>query len=105
MLGADIRVFDRHPYRRVRRAEDCPCRRAATRVLIYGDGDTDETFHSKIVLADRSDAYVGSANLLNRSKGLNLECGLMVEGPVVASISTLVNAVLATFDLGGAIPR
>ncbi|MBD9508014.1 hypothetical protein IB277_14370 [Ensifer sp. ENS07] len=85
--------------------DEVALRKAATRVLIYGDGDTDETFHSKIVLADGSDAYVGSANLLNRSKGLNLECGLMVEGPVVASISTLVNAVLATFDLDGAIPR
>lgn len=77
-------------------------RKVATRVLVYGDGDTDETFHSKIVLADGSDAYVGSANLLNRSKAANLECGLMVEGPVVASISTLVDAVLGTFEVHSA---
>ncbi|MDM9621113.1 phospholipase D-like domain-containing protein [Rhizobium sp. S96] len=64
----------------------------------YGEGDTDETFHSKIVLADGSEAYVGSANFLWRSKKANLECGLLVDGPVVASIAILVEAVLATFE-------
>ncbi|MBD9522789.1 hypothetical protein IB262_23110 [Ensifer sp. ENS02] len=82
--------------------DEAALRKAATRVLVYGDSETDETFHSKIVLADGSDAYVGSANFLNRSKGANLECGLLVEGPVVASITTLVEAVLQTFEAVGA---
>ncbi|MBY5591660.1 hypothetical protein HFO49_30080 [Rhizobium leguminosarum] len=78
-------------------------RSSATQILIYGGGGTDETFHSKIVLADGSDAYVGSANLLSRSKMANLECGLIVEGQVVSSIAILVEAILETFTvIGGA---
>ncbi|MCF3638863.1 phospholipase D-like domain-containing protein [Rhizobium sp. TRM95111] len=74
-------------------------RERATRICCYGGGETDETFHAKMVLADGSHAYVGSANFLSRSKMANLECGLMVEGPVVTSIATLMEAVLETFDL------
>jgi hypothetical protein len=48
-----------------------------------------ETLHAKIVLADGSAAYVGSANVLRRSKAHNLECGLLVEGEVVISITIL----------------
>lgn len=73
----------------------------STNIRFYGGGDTDETFHSKIVLADGSDAYVGSANFLWRSKKANLECGLLVDGPVVSSIAILVDAVLGTFELVG----
>ncbi|WP_420417533.1 phospholipase D-like domain-containing protein [Pacificispira sp.] len=40
----------------------------------------EETFHAKIVLADGVAAYVGSANLLRRSKVTNLECGMLIEG-------------------------
>lgn len=73
-------------------------RATATQLHYYsGEGEIDETFHSKVVLADSVAAYVGSANLLNRSKSLNLECGLLVEGAVVTSISTFVDAVLETF--------
>lgn len=73
---------------------------AATQIHYYsGEGEVDETFHSKVVLADSVAAYVGSANLLNRSKSLNLECGLLVEGAVVTSISTFVEAVIETFRL------
>ncbi len=39
-----------------------------------------ETFHAKVVLADGICAYVGSANLLRRSRHSNLECGML--GPV-----------------------
>lgn len=70
---------------------------SATDIHFYGGGETDETFHSKIVLADGSDAYVGSANFLWRSKSANLECGLLVDGPVVSSIAVLVEAVMSTF--------
>jgi len=60
--------------------------------------EADETFHAKIVLADGVAAYVGSANLLRRSKGINLECGMLVEGPAVRAIKLVVDAVLKTFE-------
>jgi phosphatidylserine/phosphatidylglycerophosphate/cardiolipin synthase-like enzyme len=93
--------------RDVRQLEDCggagvALQRAATRLLDYsGSGNataTDETFHAKIVLADGVAAYVGSANLLRRSKELNLECGVLIEGPAVGAIKVVVDAVLATFE-------
>lgn len=73
-------------------------RRVATRIVDYGGRPTDETFHAKIVLADGVAAYVGSANLLHRSKEVNLECGMLVEGPAVQAIKVVVDAVLSTFD-------
>lgn len=69
-------------------------RKATTRIVDYWGGDlTQETFHAKIVLADGVAAYVGSANLLRRSKVANLECGMLVEGPAVQAVKVLVDAV------------
>lgn len=69
-------------------------KRAATRIIDYGGGDlSQETFHAKIVLADGVAAYVGSANLLKRSKAANLECGMLIEGPAVHAVKVLVDAV------------
>jgi hypothetical protein len=93
--------------REVRQLDDCGAageklKRAVTRVLDYGGSGgvtgSDETFHAKIVLADGVAAYVGSANLLRRSKESNLECGMLIEGPAVQSIKVVVDAVLATFE-------
>ncbi|MEL6964320.1 MAG: phospholipase D-like domain-containing protein [Pseudomonadota bacterium] len=68
----------------------------ATHILDYGGADlTNETFHAKVVLADGVAAYVGSANMLRRSKSVNLECGMLVEGPAVGAIKMLVDAVAA----------
>jgi hypothetical protein len=53
-----------------------------------------ETFHAKVVLADGVCAYVGSANLLRRSRHSNLECGILVEGPGALAVSVLVDTVL-----------
>ena len=65
-----------------------------TRIIDYGGADSaNETFHAKIVLADGVAAYVGSANLLRRSKSTNLECGMLVEGPAVAAVKVLLDAV------------
>lgn len=70
-------------------------RDAATRVIDYGGADlAEETFHAKIVLADGIGAYVGSANLLRRSKAENLECGMLIEGPAVHAVKVLVDAVM-----------
>jgi phosphatidylserine/phosphatidylglycerophosphate/cardiolipin synthase-like enzyme len=70
--------------------------RAATRIIDYGGADlSQETFHAKIVLADGVAAYVGSANLLRRSKAANLECGMLVEGPAVQAVKVLLDAVIS----------
>ena len=68
--------------------------KAITRIIDYGGGGiSQETFHSKILLADGVAAYVGSANLLRRSKAANLECGMLVEGPAVHAVKVLIDAV------------
>jgi phosphatidylserine/phosphatidylglycerophosphate/cardiolipin synthase-like enzyme len=72
----------------------------ATRIVDYGGADlANETFHAKIVLADGVGAYVGSANLLRRSKSTNLECGMLVEGPAVGAVKLLLDAVTACAGL------
>jgi hypothetical protein len=53
-----------------------------------------ETFHAKVVVADDTLAYVGSANLLNSSEGLSLETGLLVGGAAAVQVARLVDAVL-----------
>ena len=53
-----------------------------------------ETFHAKLVVADDTLAYVGSANLLSSSEGVSLEAGLLVEGGAAAQVARLVDAVL-----------
>ncbi len=68
---------------------------SVTQIIDYGGADlAEETFHAKIVLADGVAAYVGSANLLHRSKAGNLECGMLVEGPAVHAVKVLVDAVI-----------
>lgn len=53
-----------------------------------------ETFHAKIVMADSSAAYVGSANMLQSSLELALECGFIIEGPAVRQVADVVDAIL-----------
>lgn len=53
-----------------------------------------ETFHAKIVLADQVAAYVGSANFLRSSKGLSLECGVLLEGQAVKQVHDVVQSML-----------
>jgi len=60
-----------------------------------------ETFHAKIVLADASVAYVGSANMLHSSQEVALECGFIVEGPAVFQVVDVVNAVLGVARKAG----
>jgi phosphatidylserine/phosphatidylglycerophosphate/cardiolipin synthase-like enzyme len=59
-----------------------------------------ETFHAKIVMADASVAYVGSANLLESSMEVALECGFIIEGPAVAQVADVVAAILRTARAG-----
>ena len=53
-----------------------------------------ETFHAKLVVADETLSYVGSANLLSSSEGLCLETGFLVEGAAASDVARLVDAVL-----------
>jgi hypothetical protein len=53
-----------------------------------------ETFHAKLIVADDTLAYVGSANLLHSSEGVSLETGLLVEGSAAVQVARLVDAVL-----------
>lgn len=52
-----------------------------------------ETFHAKIVLADSDKAYVGSSNMTLSSRDISMECGVIVEGPGVKPVATLVDAI------------
>jgi phosphatidylserine/phosphatidylglycerophosphate/cardiolipin synthase-like enzyme len=54
-----------------------------------------ETFHAKVVLADRHCAYVGSANMNQWSFKYSLELGLMVSGSAAAQIADIVDAVIS----------
>lgn len=53
-----------------------------------------ETFHAKIVMSDGSAAYVGSANLMESSQEVALECGFIIEGPAVTQVADVVEAIL-----------
>ena len=54
-----------------------------------------ETFHAKILLADGDKAYVGSANMTRWSRDFSMECGVILRGPSVKPVATLVDAILA----------
>src|ERR1019366_7863736 len=53
-----------------------------------------ESFHAKIVLADQVAAYVGSVNLLQSSKEIMLECGVLLEGRPVRDVYDVVQTML-----------
>ncbi len=49
--------------------------------------------HAKALIADKKEAYVGSANFTNYSLKEAIEIGLIVRGPVVKNLSEFFNAV------------
>lgn len=53
-----------------------------------------ETFHAKILIADDSLAYVGSANMLGSGDGTSLEAGVLIDGRAAAQVARLVEAIL-----------
>jgi phosphatidylserine/phosphatidylglycerophosphate/cardiolipin synthase-like enzyme len=53
-----------------------------------------ETFHAKIVVADDTVAYVGSANVLGSGDGTSLEAGVLVDGRGAAQAARLVDGIL-----------
>jgi phosphatidylserine/phosphatidylglycerophosphate/cardiolipin synthase-like enzyme len=54
-----------------------------------------ETFHAKILLADSDKAYVGSANMNRPSRDFSMECGVIICGPCVKPVATLVDAMMS----------
>jgi len=52
-----------------------------------------ETFHAKVVLADASDVYVGSSNMLKWSFDYSMELGLAVSGRAANRIADIMDAV------------
>lgn len=53
-----------------------------------------ETFHAKVVLADRSTAYVGSSNMNKASKERSMEMGLVVQGRAAQQISRVLESIM-----------
>jgi phosphatidylserine/phosphatidylglycerophosphate/cardiolipin synthase-like enzyme len=53
-----------------------------------------ETFHAKILLADGDKAYVGSANMTRWSRDFSMECCVILRGPSVRPVATLVDAMV-----------
>ena len=60
-----------------------------------------ETFHAKILLADDNRAYIGSANMNRWSRDVSMECGVIITGPCVRPVSTLVDAMISVAEAHG----
>ena len=60
------------------------------------EGAGRETFHAKVVLCDRSVAYLGSSNLTAASLEHSMEMGVVLQGSAAASVAEVVDAVLAS---------
>ena len=57
------------------------------------DATGNETFHAKVVLADRASAYVGSSNMHKWSFEYSLELGIHVQGKAASKVADVVGAV------------
>jgi len=73
---------------------------AARRVSVFNysiprdGGGGRETFHAKVILADRDSAYVGSANLTAASRDYSMEMGVVLHGKAARQISAVLDAVI-----------
>lgn len=70
-----------------------------TTLYEYVDTETWETFHAKIVLADKKAAYVGTANATGPGFLQNLEVGVIFRDETVADLNTLVTSLLQSAHL------
>jgi phosphatidylserine/phosphatidylglycerophosphate/cardiolipin synthase-like enzyme len=57
-----------------------------------------ETFHAKIIIADASKAYIGSANMNRSSRDFSMECGVIISGPCVKPVAALVETIISIAD-------
>lgn len=60
-----------------------------------GDGGR-ETFHAKVILCDRSVAYLGSSNMTAASLEHSKEMGVVLQGRAAVDVAEVIDAVLAT---------
>lgn len=67
--------------------------------MVVKDGGRYETFHSKAILADNRQAYVGSANMLNSSLSISLEMGFLVTGDAAAMLGRFIDSIIARLTL------
>lgn len=58
------------------------------------NGVSRETFHAKVVLCDRSAAYLGSSNMTEASLDYSMEMGVLMTGRAAAQVADVVDAVL-----------
>ncbi len=71
-------------------------RKLGVRVMDYRlerDGGGFETFHAKVVLADRNWAYVGSTNMNQWSLAYSMELGVSLKGRAAGRIARVIDAV------------
>lgn len=57
-----------------------------------------ESFHAKILLADRHTALVGSSNMTKWSMRYSLELGIKVRGPAANRVADIIDAMLASCE-------
>jgi phosphatidylserine/phosphatidylglycerophosphate/cardiolipin synthase-like enzyme len=57
-----------------------------------------ETFHAKVLLADHNHAYIGSANMNRWSRDISMECGVIINGPCVRPVATLIDAMISVAE-------
>jgi phosphatidylserine/phosphatidylglycerophosphate/cardiolipin synthase-like enzyme len=62
--------------------------------LTRPNGTGRETFHAKVVLCDRSSAYLGSSNMTEASLEYSMEMGIVMTGRAAAQVADVVGAVL-----------
>jgi len=60
------------------------------------EGGGRETFHAKVVLCDRSAAYLGSSNVTAASLDHSMEMGVVLQGRAAADVAEVMDAVLAS---------
>jgi len=53
-----------------------------------------ETFHAKVILADSSRCYIGSANMTQASLAVSMELGFLVEGEAATKIGLVCDSIL-----------
>jgi phosphatidylserine/phosphatidylglycerophosphate/cardiolipin synthase-like enzyme len=73
-------------------------RRLGVKVFDYGVPRPDipqfyETFHAKVICADGSRAYVGSANLSRHSKETSMELGTLVSGRAALCVNSILEKI------------
>lgn len=53
-----------------------------------------ETFHAKVVLCDRSSAYLGSSNITSASLEHSMEMGVVIQGRAASDVAEVIDAVI-----------